>query len=86
MNVTTNFHSKPIIHALELKQSEFDTLDECEQESTFIRYKNMLLNLDEFMLNHSDEYWTASYGLTNTACVVLHLNDDCESVVLGIAT
>jgi len=85
--ITSNYHSRPILHAFELEDDEFDTLEQYERENShFIRYKGMLLNVDGFMLTNSDEYWTASYGISNTGAVVLHLNDDCESVVLGIVT
>jgi len=87
MRIITNNHPRPILSSFELEQHEFDELSEFEQgQDSFVRYKGMLLNLSEFILTDINSFWTASYGLTNTASIILHLNADNESVILGIAT
>jgi len=85
-NVITNYNPRPILHAYELEQVEFDSLEDYELDSSFVYYKGMRFNIDEFFLIGGNDYWTASCHLTNTAGVVIHLQDDCESVVLGLLT
>lgn len=82
MPITTNNHIRDYIDVSDVPESEKDEWN--EECSLWVYYKGMYLALSDFGYNPDSE-WNASYGLTNTASIVLRTLDD-DQYQIGIAT
>lgn len=80
--ITTNNHIRDFIDISEVPNSEKDDWN-CECH-LWVKYKGMYIALVDFGYS-PDSKWTGSYGLTNTASIVIRTLDS-DQYIIGIST
>jgi len=82
MPITTNNHIRDYLDISDVPESEIDEWNsEC---SLWVKYRGMYLALSDFGYNPYSE-WSATYGLTNTASIVLKPIES-DQYIIGLAT
>jgi len=88
MAITTNHHWHNFLDWNELTENEQEEYSENEdaEANYFLRYKEVMLNLGDFMRTESPSLWHGVYTICNTGAVVIRLSKDCEQYQIGTVT